>query len=141
MFKPSLPYSEVDEDYHLCPLPRQRQPSRSGSGKPGRRYLDRQVSGFLPVWIISVFLWLFHFIYIIFFIYLFFHFFFMFSGRHTWSHDVEAVSMSTLGLHGNSSHPFECLDSTVVRGRWSNKLVLHIGGINLVSATKPCSTL
>ena len=140
MFKPSLPYSEVDEDYHLCPLPRQRQPSRSGSGKPGRRYLDRQVSGFLPVWIISVFLAVsFHLCY--FFHLLIFSFFFMFSGRHTWSHDVEAVSMSTLGLYGNSSHPFECLDSTVVRGRWSNKLVLHIGGINPVSATKPCSTL
>ncbi|EDO48935.1 predicted protein, partial [Nematostella vectensis] len=41
VFQQPLPYGETDEDYHLCPLPRHRQPSR-GSGKPGRHYLERQ---------------------------------------------------------------------------------------------------
>ncbi|CAH3130560.1 unnamed protein product [Pocillopora meandrina] len=40
VFKPPLPYSEVDEDYHLCPLPRNRTAGKSG--KQGRKYLERQ---------------------------------------------------------------------------------------------------
>lgn len=42
VFKPPLPYSEVDEDYHLCPLPRNRTAGKSG--KQGRKYLERQAS-------------------------------------------------------------------------------------------------
>ena len=42
MFKPPLPYAEVDEDYHLCPLPRNRTAGKSG--KQGRKYLERQVN-------------------------------------------------------------------------------------------------
>ena len=114
--------------------------SRVGVGRAnqaGDTWTDRWVVSFPS----GLFLCSFGYSIFISFFHIFFSFFKMFSGCHTWSHDVEAVSMSTLGLHGNSSHAFECLDSTVVRGRWSNKLVLHIGGINLVSATKPCSTL
>ncbi|KAJ7384106.1 hypothetical protein OS493_023430 [Desmophyllum pertusum] len=40
VFKPPLPYAEVDEDYHLCPLPRNRTSGKSG--KQGRKYLERQ---------------------------------------------------------------------------------------------------
>jgi len=40
VFKPPLPYAEVDEDYHLCPLPRNRTAGKSG--KQGRKYLERQ---------------------------------------------------------------------------------------------------
>lgn len=40
VFKPPLPYAEVDEDYHLCPLPRNRMTGKSG--KQGRKYLERQ---------------------------------------------------------------------------------------------------
>ena len=42
VFKPPLPYAEVDEDYHLCPLPRNRTAGKSG--RQGRKYLERQVN-------------------------------------------------------------------------------------------------
>ncbi|XP_068715346.1 cilia- and flagella-associated protein 221-like isoform X1 [Montipora foliosa] len=40
VFKPPLPYAEVDEDYHLCPLTRHR--TAGTSAQHGRKYLERQ---------------------------------------------------------------------------------------------------
>ena len=42
MFKPPLPYAEVDEDYHMCPLSRQR--TAGTSAKHNRKFLERQVN-------------------------------------------------------------------------------------------------
>ncbi|XP_029201287.2 LOW QUALITY PROTEIN: cilia- and flagella-associated protein 221-like [Acropora millepora] len=40
VFKPPLPYAEVDEDYHMCPLSRQR--TAGTSAKHSRKFLERQ---------------------------------------------------------------------------------------------------
>lgn len=39
-----MSYSEVDEDYHLCPLPRYKLTSKSGTNKTSRAFIERPVS-------------------------------------------------------------------------------------------------
>ena len=41
--------AKIDEDYHLCPLPRYKLGNKSGSDKPSRAFIERPVSSLGPV--------------------------------------------------------------------------------------------
>lgn len=47
-------YSKVDEDYHLCPLPRYKLTNKSGTNRPDKAFIERPVSSSRYMWIFII---------------------------------------------------------------------------------------
>ena len=52
VLQPQVSYSRVDDDYHLCPLPRYKLTNKSGTNRPDKPFIERPVSP----WQISVYI-------------------------------------------------------------------------------------